>query len=125
MNCAGVFKQRSFVADREDADLLGGEPEREVAGVMFDEEADEPLVRAERRAVNAEGGLLGVVAVFVNKIKAARLSEIDLVGGDGEFAADYAPNLDINLWPIKSRFVLHLNIRNVRFDQNIPYHFLC
>ena len=59
---AGVFEQRGFVADREDADLLGREPEREVAGVMFDEEADETLVRAERGAMDAERRLVGVVA---------------------------------------------------------------
>ena len=43
---ARVFEQRGFVADREDADLLGREPEREVAGVMLDQETDETLVRA-------------------------------------------------------------------------------
>ena len=70
---AGVFEERRFVADREDADLLGREPEREVAGVMLDEEADETLVRAERRAVDAERGLLGVVAVFVGEAETFRL----------------------------------------------------
>ena len=44
---AGVFEQRGFVADREDADLLGGEPERDVAGVMLDQATDEALVRAD------------------------------------------------------------------------------
>ncbi len=43
---ARVFDQRRFVADRQDADLLGREPEREVAGVMLDQETDETLVRA-------------------------------------------------------------------------------
>ena len=41
---AGVIDERTFVADREDADLLGGKPERKVAGVMFDEEADKTFV---------------------------------------------------------------------------------
>ena len=59
----GVVDERLFVADGQHAHLLGREPEREVAGVMFDEEADETLVRAERRAVDAERGLVGVVAV--------------------------------------------------------------
>ena len=72
LNCAGVFEQRRFVADREDADLFGREPEREVAGVMLDEEADETFVRAERRAVNAERRLLGVVAVFVDEAETVR-----------------------------------------------------
>ena len=54
------IREASVVADGQDADLFGREPEREVAGVMFDEKADETLVCAERRAVNAERGLLGV-----------------------------------------------------------------
>ena len=43
---AGVFEERCFVADGQDADLFRREPEREVAGVMLDEETDETLVRA-------------------------------------------------------------------------------
>ena len=43
---AGVFEERRFIADGQDADLFRGEPEREVAGVMLDQEADETLVRA-------------------------------------------------------------------------------
>ncbi len=34
---------------------------------MLDEKADETLVRAERRAMDAERGFLGVVAVFVDE----------------------------------------------------------
>ncbi len=34
------------VIERQHADLFGREPEREVAGVILDEEADEPFVRA-------------------------------------------------------------------------------
>jgi hypothetical protein len=37
-----------------DAHLLGREPEREIAGVMLDQEFDETFVRAERRAMNAK-----------------------------------------------------------------------
>ena len=35
-------------ADGDDADLLGREPEREVAGVILEEKADGALARAER-----------------------------------------------------------------------------
>jgi hypothetical protein len=42
----------------QDADLFGREPEREIAGVMFDQKANETFVRAEGRAVNAEWRLL-------------------------------------------------------------------
>ena len=43
---------------RDDAHLIRREPEREVAGVMLDEEADEPLMRAERRAMDTQGRLV-------------------------------------------------------------------
>src|SRR5215510_11270959 len=45
----GVIHQVLIISDREDADLFGREPKREVAGVMFDQEPDEAFVRAERR----------------------------------------------------------------------------
>jgi len=40
----GVIDQRCVVVERDDADLVGREPEREVARVIFDEAADEPFV---------------------------------------------------------------------------------
>jgi len=49
---------------------------------MLDQKSDEAFMRAEWCAMNAEGRLLGVVLVFVNKIESARLGEIDLVGRD-------------------------------------------
>jgi hypothetical protein len=52
LDCAGV--KRSFIADGKDADLLGRQPEREVTGVMFDEEPDETFVGAERGAMDGE-----------------------------------------------------------------------
>ena len=42
----GVFEQRRFIADRKDAHLLGRKPQREVAGIMLDQEADESFVCA-------------------------------------------------------------------------------
>ena len=51
---AGVVEESGGcrIANGNDTDLLGGEPEGEVAGVVFDEEADEALVRAERGAMD-------------------------------------------------------------------------
>ena len=82
LNGAGVFEERRFIADRQDADLFRREPEREVAGVMLDEEADETLVRAERRAMDAERCCFGVVAGLVDEAEPGRHGEVDLVGGD-------------------------------------------
>ena len=38
---------------------------------MLDEESDKAFVRAERRAMNAERRLLGVVAILVNRGRSA------------------------------------------------------
>jgi len=54
----GVGDQRFVVVERDDAHLIRREPEREVARVMLDEEADEALMRAERRAMDARRRLL-------------------------------------------------------------------
>src|SRR5947207_10173109 len=107
---ARVIEERSFIADRKDSDLLRVEPEREVARVMFDEKADETFVGAERRAMDAEGDFLSVIAVLVTKIEAARLGEIDLVGGDCELAADHAPDLDVDLRSVEGGFVRHFDV---------------
>ena len=76
LNGAGVIDQRRLVADGQNAHLFRREPEREIAGVMLDQKSDETFVRAKRRAVNAERGFLGVIAVFVDETEPARLGEI-------------------------------------------------
>ena len=40
----GVFDERRVVVERDDANLIRGEPEREVARVMLDEKADGSLL---------------------------------------------------------------------------------
>ena len=71
----GVVHQRLFLADGQHAHLLRREPEREIAGVMLDEEADEPLVRAQRRAMDAQRRLVRVVLVAIDQAeRAARRS---------------------------------------------------
>ena len=61
----GIVDQCFVVVERDDAHLIRREPEREVARVMLDEKADEPLMRAERRAMDAERRLVRVVLVTV------------------------------------------------------------
>src|SRR3954463_7484368 len=91
---------------------------------MFDEKADETLVRAERRPVNAKWSLFGVVAVFVNEAKAAGDGEINLIGGDGKFAASHAPNLNIDFRPVKRRFIRNLDMVDACFLKNTSDHVL-
>src|SRR5438552_6149053 len=41
-----------FIADRQHGNLLRSKPQREVSGIMLDEESDEPLVCSQRRPMN-------------------------------------------------------------------------
>src|SRR5258707_592542 len=59
----GIIKL--LFCNRQHTDLLRRKPEREIACIMFDEESDEPLVGSERRAMDAERGLLGIIAVLI------------------------------------------------------------
>ena len=93
----GVVDQGFVVVERDDAHLIRREPEREVARVMFDEKADEPLMRAERRAMDAQRRLVRVVLVAVGQAELGGHGEVHLVGGDGEFAANGARHLHVNL----------------------------
>jgi len=105
-------------------DLVGREPEREIPGIMLDEKADEPLVRAERRAMDAEGRLLGVVAVLIDEAELGGHGEIHLIGGEGEFAADDAPDLHVNLGTVEGGLVGHLHVVNLGINEHLPDHVL-
>src|SRR6266404_48779 len=118
-----ITHKRLIVADREDADLFGREPEREVAGVMLDQEADETFVRAERRTMNAKWSLFGVVAVFVNEIETSRLREIDLIGRDRKLAPDRAPGLHVDLRAVKRRFVSYFDKVDPGILEHVPCHY--
>src|ERR1700731_1272205 len=89
---------------------------------MFDQKSDETFMRAERRAMNAERRLLGVVLVFVNEIEPARLREIDLIGRNRKFAADHAPRLDVDLRSVKGSFIRDLDIIDSGVLQNVAGH---
>src|ERR1051326_1917424 len=81
-------------------------------------------MRAERRAMNANRNFLSVVLVFVAKVKASRLREIDLVGRNRKLAADDAPNLDVNLRSVECRLVGHLDVINAGILENVARHVL-
>src|ERR1043166_9346889 len=89
---------------------------------MLDQKSDETLVRSKWGTVNANRNLLGVVLVFITKVKVSRLCEIDLVSRDGKLAADYAPSLDGDLWSVKRCLVRTLAVVDARAFQNISSH---
>src|ERR1700736_4690689 len=90
---------------------------------MFDQEANETFVRAERRAMDAERRFLRVVAVFVNEIEPARLREVDLIGRDGKLTPDRAPGLHVDLWPVKRGFVRYFDKIDPGIPEDISRHY--
>ena len=121
-NSAGELDERFFIADRQDSHLFRSQPERKVAGIMFNQKTDESLVRAQRRAMNAERRRLGIVARPIHQPEPFRHGEVDLVGGNGELAPDRAPHLHIDLRSVEGGFIGHLDIIDAAALQNPTHH---
>src|SRR5207247_917932 len=85
---------------------------------------DKPFVRAERRAMDAERRLLGVVAILVHEAETFRDGEIHLIGGDREFPAYGAPDLYVNLRAVERRFVGDLDVVDAARFEDLAYHVL-
>ena len=68
------------------------------------------------------GVCFGVLARLVDETEAGRHGEVDLVGRDGEFAADGAPDLHVDLRPVKGGFVRHFDIVDAAPLQNAAHH---
>ncbi len=66
------------LADGDEADLHGREPEREGSGVVLDEHAEEALHRAEERAVNHDGLMPLAVFADVFELEARGKVEVEL-----------------------------------------------
>src|SRR5438552_3931494 len=89
---------------------------------MLDQRSDETFVRAERRAMNTDRNLVGVVAVLVAKFKSARPGAIGLARHYRKLASDHTPRWHIKLRPVKRRFVRHFDVVNPRVFQNVARH---
>ena len=50
--------------------------------------------------------------------------EVDLVGGDGEFAADGAPDLDVDLRAVEGGFVGHFDVVDAAALEDAADHLL-
>ena len=72
--------------------------------------------------MNAERGGFGVFAGFVDEAEPGRDGEVDLVGGDGELAADRAPDLDIDLRSVEGGFVRHFDVVDPAPLQDAAHH---
>src|SRR5882724_2264941 len=91
---------------------------------MLDQKSDETFVGAKGGAMDADRNFVDVIAIFVAKVKVARLGEIDLVRRDRKLASDYAPRLNVDLWAVKGCFVWHFDIIDSGVLQNVACHFL-
>ena len=78
-------------------------------------------MRAQRRAMDAQRRLVRVVLVAVGQAELGGHGEVHLVGGDGEFAADGAPHLHVNLRPVERRLVGDLHVVDAGFDQHLAH----
>ena len=70
------------VGDRDEADLLGRQPQRERAGVVLDQHGAEPLERAEDRAVDHDRPVTLVVVARVLHVEPLGQREVALHGGE-------------------------------------------
>src|ERR1022692_1663251 len=96
---------RLAVRDGQHDRLNGREPQRERAGVMLDQDAEEALDGAVQGAVHHQR-LVGL-AVFgdVLQAEATGQGEIELHGGKLPLAADGVHQLDVDLLPLESGLV--------------------
>ncbi len=84
-------------ADRDDRDLLPGEPEREVPGVVLDQPADEALEAAEQHPVDHDRAPALPRLVDVLDVEALGQLQVDLDRRSLPLAADRVADLDIDL----------------------------
>ena len=74
--------------------------------------------------MDAQRRLVRVVLVAVGQAELGGHGEVHLVGGDGEFAADGAPHLHVDLRPVERRLVGDLHVVDAGFVQHLAHHVL-
>lgn len=99
----------------EDVHLGWREPGGEVAAEVLDEEADQAFVGGKRGTMDAERSFLLAVLVDVAQVEFFRDRKIELVGGEGEFAADDRPNLDVDFRSVEGCFIFDFDERDAGF----------
>ena len=97
----GVFD--GLLADGEDSRLLRGEPEREGAGEVLDEDAAEPLHAAERGAVDHHGAVRVIVSADVFQLEPLGQVVVELHGAELPLAADAVAHHEVDLRPVERR----------------------
>ena len=94
----------AFRRNRGDDDLHRRQPQREVAGVVLDQDAGEALHRAADRAMHHHRRLLGAVGVDIERAEPLRQVEVDLRGAALPVAADRVAQHIFELRPVERAF---------------------
>src|SRR5712692_4040235 len=102
-----------FFADRANFHLYRSEPQREGAGVVLNQNAEETLDGAEQRAVHHERLMLGAVFADILQGEARGEIEVELHGGELPRASDGVDELDVDFRAVASGFAFHFFVRNV------------
>ena len=92
------------LADRQHAHLHRREPERERAGVVLDEDADEALEGSVERPVDDEHRMLGVVRPHIGKAEPLRHLPVELDRAELPGAAEHVGDVQVDLRPVEGAF---------------------
>ena len=103
---AHAAASRCCFADREHPDLHRSEPERERAGVVLDQDADEALERAEQRPVDDVGVVLVVVGAHVGEPEPLRHLSVELDRSHLPRAPERVGHVQIDLRPVEGAVAL-------------------
>ena len=101
-------------------DLHGGQPRRERARVVLDQDPEEPLDRAEQRPVDHVRPLPGAVRRGVLDAEPARLLEVHLQRGQLPAAADGVLHVHVDLGGVERALALGDHVRQPGVVQRVP-----
>ena len=99
------------VGDRQHDGLRRRQPERELARVVLDQDADEALERAQHRAVDHHRPVLVVVGAGVGEVEALRQVEVELERAALPGAADGVGQVHVDLRAVEGAVALVDRVR--------------
>ena len=94
------------VGDRQHDRLDRRQPERELAGVVLDQDPDEALEGAHQRAVDHHRAVLGVVGAGVGELEALGHRVVELDGAELPRAADRVGHVQVDLRAVERAVAL-------------------
>ena len=95
-----------LIGYRQNLDLLGSKPQRERAGIVLGEDADEALDRAEDNAVNHDRAMLLAVRTGVFKLEALGQLHIELDGAALPCSAERIGQMEVELRSVECAVAL-------------------